>query len=258
MTCGPHRTHRARSGRHHRHRASGRPGAGRARRYGARHDPLGAHRAPRTSPRETGRLDITAPASVRRGATTARDTVDRLDMLVRCAGIMATPFRPSADGHELILATDSLGPVFLTHELLLHRAGRRRVVRAGSPEAVLGSIDLVDLNRQCNLRWMVGCRQSRLADVMVAIELDERATAAEPTFTRWLPRASPDPGSSRRDCGKPAVAGASRSRYCWRASSPSRCRWAPCRSSTARHHLTPPAAPAMAPTSKGISPITPR
>lgn len=160
MTCGPHRTHRARSGRHQRHRPSGRPGAGRARRYGARHDPLGAHRAPRTSPRETGRLDITAPASVRRGATTARDTVDRLDMLVRCAGIMATPFRPSADGHELILATDSLGPVFLTHELLLHRAGRRRVVRAGSPEAVLGSIDLVDLNRQCNLRWMVGCRRS--------------------------------------------------------------------------------------------------
>lgn len=76
-------------------------------------------------------------------------------MLIRCAGIMATPFRPSADGHELILATDSLGPVFLTHELLLHRAGRRRVVRAGSPEAVLGSMtSLTSIGSAISAGWL--------------------------------------------------------------------------------------------------------
>lgn len=105
-----------------------------------------------------------------------------VDILVLNAGIGGTRTRTeSADGHELVTATNYLGHFALTALLLdsLRRASRARVVALGSLVAQNARVNPDDLNLQ--RRWSSGRAYgaSKLALVMFARELQRRSTAAE-------------------------------------------------------------------------------
>src|SRR4051812_39712228 len=59
-------------------------------------------------------LDLASLASVRTAAEDLRSRVDRIDVLVNNAGVMATPLGQTVDGFELQLGTNHLGHFLLT------------------------------------------------------------------------------------------------------------------------------------------------
>lgn len=74
-------------------------------------------------------VDLSEFASVR--ALVERLDLERVDVLVHNAGVLPDRLHRTADGHELTLATNLLGPFLLT-ELLLPRLHRGRVILVSS------------------------------------------------------------------------------------------------------------------------------
>jgi NAD(P)-dependent dehydrogenase (short-subunit alcohol dehydrogenase family) len=125
---------------------------------------------------EVRQLDLSDLASVRAFA----DTVDRVDVLINNAGVMAVPKGTTADGFELQIGTNHLGHFALTG-LLLDRI-TDRVVTLSSGAHRMGRIDLDDLNWQHRRyrRWGA-YGQSKLANLMFAFELHRRLSKARST-----------------------------------------------------------------------------
>ena len=104
-----------------------------------------------------------------------------VDLLVNNAGVMALPERrETADGFEMQFGTNVLGHFALTGRLLprLLAAPEARVVWLSSIAHRDGRLDFDDLqSRQAYDPW-TAYRQSKLADLVLAIEMQRRLTAA--------------------------------------------------------------------------------
>jgi NAD(P)-dependent dehydrogenase (short-subunit alcohol dehydrogenase family) len=123
------------------------------------------------------RLDLTELASVRDAAAELLDRWPKIDVLVNNAGVMALPRRTTADGFELQMATNHLGPFALTGLLIaaLHDA---RVVTVSSGAHRGGKIAFDDLqNERRYHRWRV-YSQTKLANLLFMFELGRRAATA--------------------------------------------------------------------------------
>ncbi|MBK9179038.1 MAG: SDR family oxidoreductase [Acidimicrobiales bacterium] len=125
-------------------------------------------------------LDLADLASVRAFAQRFADAHDRLDVLVNNAGVMATPYRRTADGFELQLGTNHLGHFALTGLLLpsLLAAPAPRVVTVSSGAHQMGRIDFDDLQGERRYRTWPAYGQSKLANLLFAYELARRVGAA--------------------------------------------------------------------------------
>jgi NAD(P)-dependent dehydrogenase (short-subunit alcohol dehydrogenase family) len=96
-----------------------------------------------------------------------------IDVLINNAGVMAVPHRTTADGFEMQIGTNFLGPFALTG-LLLPKISDR-VVTLSSQVHRMGRINVADLNWTTRRyrRW-AAYGQSKLADLMFAYELNRR------------------------------------------------------------------------------------
>jgi NAD(P)-dependent dehydrogenase (short-subunit alcohol dehydrogenase family) len=133
------------------------------------------------APVELIALDLADLASVRAAAATVAARPEPLDLLVNNAGVMAPPRRETADGFELQLGTNHLGHFALTGLLAekLTAAPAARVVTVTSGAHRIGSIDFEDLQRRHRyMRWSA-YGQSKLANLLFALELQRRAAAAD-------------------------------------------------------------------------------
>jgi NAD(P)-dependent dehydrogenase (short-subunit alcohol dehydrogenase family) len=126
-------------------------------------------------------LDLTSLDSVRAFAERVGAAYDRLDLLVNNAGVMGTPLRRTAEGFELQLGTNHLGPFALTGLLLprLLATPGSRVVTVSSLVARFGRIRLDDLNRDRRRyrRWEAYA-DSKLANLLFTFELSRRLIEA--------------------------------------------------------------------------------
>ncbi len=123
-------------------------------------------------------LDLADLGSVRDAAKSVADAVERLDVLVNNAGVMAMPLRRTADGFELQFATNHLGHYALTGLLLpvLLRAEGPRVVTVSSNVHRVGRNDWSDPNWEHRryFKWPA-YGQSKLANLLFTRELARRA-----------------------------------------------------------------------------------
>ncbi len=103
-----------------------------------------------------------------------------LDVLINNAGVMAPPRRVTADGFELQLGTNHLGHFALTGLLLGAMDGRQdaRVVTLSSGAHRIGRIDFDDLQGERSYNRWRRYGQSKLANLLFALELDRRLRAA--------------------------------------------------------------------------------
>ncbi len=123
-------------------------------------------------------LDLASLASIRGFAAALLASHRVLDLLVNNAGVMAIPQRrTTVDGFELQLGTNYLGHFALTGLLLpaLLAAPRPRVVTVTSIAHKTGRIRFDDLQLERSYDPWTAYRQSKLADLLFALELDRRA-----------------------------------------------------------------------------------
>ena len=132
---------------------------------------------------ELEQLDLADLGSVRSFAERVTGRDDGVDLLVNNAGVMATPRRETADGFELQFGTNHLGHFALTGLLLPVMEGREdaRVVTLSSGAHKGGRISFDNLRGgRRYFRWRAYA-QSKLANLLFALELDRRLRAAGST-----------------------------------------------------------------------------
>ncbi|MGB9305517.1 MAG: oxidoreductase [Mycobacterium sp.] len=122
---------------------------------------------------EVRQLDLQDLSSVRRFA----DGVDKADVLINNAGIMACPYAVTVDGFESQIGTNHLGHFALTNLLLPKLTDR--VVTVSSILHWPGRIDFDDLNWETRryAPWLA-YSQSKLANLLFTSELQRRLAAA--------------------------------------------------------------------------------
>ena len=136
-------------------------------------------------------LDLASLESVCTFGAAELSLGEPLDLLVNNAGVMAPRRRQqTADGFEIQFGTNVLGHFVLTAVLLpaLVRAAvghpqRPRVVTLASIAHKQGQLNFDDLLSAKSYGPMVAYRQSKLADLMFAFELDRRLRAAAPPIS---------------------------------------------------------------------------
>jgi len=118
-------------------------------------------------------LDLQSLASVREFAA----GVDKVDVLINNAGIMAVPFSVTEDGFESQIGTNHLGHFALTNLLLPKITDR--VVTVSSLMHYIGYISLRDLNWTSRpySAWLA-YGQSKLANLQFTSELQRKLSAA--------------------------------------------------------------------------------
>jgi NAD(P)-dependent dehydrogenase (short-subunit alcohol dehydrogenase family) len=140
-------------------------------------------------------LDLSDQVSVRRAAEQFSSEHARLDLLINNAGVMGTPYRQTADGFELQMATNHLGHFALTGLLLdrLLTSGHSRVVTVSSLMHRNGHIDFNDVAGVKIRNTWQHYGASKLANLLFTAELSRRlladgeesiAVAAHPGWTR--------------------------------------------------------------------------
>ncbi|MCA1187375.1 MULTISPECIES: SDR family oxidoreductase [unclassified Saccharopolyspora] len=142
------------------------------------------------------RLDLADLSSVQDFAESLVAAGRPLDLLLNNAGVMNVPQRTvTADGFELQLGSNFLGPFALTNRLLpaLLAAPAPRVVTMSSGTANRARIDFADLQSTRAYSPTRAYAQSKLADMLLMVHLAELAarrgwsllsTGAHPGYTR--------------------------------------------------------------------------
>jgi NAD(P)-dependent dehydrogenase (short-subunit alcohol dehydrogenase family) len=128
-------------------------------------------------------LDLASLASVRAFADAFHAQHARLHVLCNNAGVMALPYRKTADGFEIQLGTNHLGHFALTGlllEPLLATAGAR-VVTVSSNAHRFGGMRFDDLQWEHGYRKWMAYGQSKLANLLFAFELQRRLERAGKT-----------------------------------------------------------------------------
>jgi NAD(P)-dependent dehydrogenase (short-subunit alcohol dehydrogenase family) len=129
---------------------------------------------------EVMELDLSSLASVRGFSDAFHLQHPALHVLCNNAGVMAIPYRQTADGFEMQFGTNHLGHFALTGLLLdrLIATAGARVVNVSSGAHRMGSIRFDDLQWRNGYRKWMAYGQSKLANLLFTFELQRRADAA--------------------------------------------------------------------------------
>lgn len=142
-------------------------------------------------------LDLASLTSVRTAARELNRSVGHIDALLHIASVFTTRYQKSADGYELMFATNHLGPFLLTNLLREKLMGGGRVITVTAPATTRVDVDrILDRNR---FAPMYDFGATKAANLMFTFELarrghrwDVRANAFHPGIVKSeLMRESP-------------------------------------------------------------------
>lgn len=122
-------------------------------------------------------LNLADLSSVRATAASVAERWGQLDLLINNAGVMAPPRQLSAQGFELQFAVNHLGHFSLTQALMPVLRPGGRVVHVSSGASYFGRIAFDDLQGEQRYDAWAAYAQSKLANVMTALELQRRLDA---------------------------------------------------------------------------------
>lgn len=123
-------------------------------------------------------LDLASLRSVADFGTRMKNQVERIDVLINNAAVMAPPKRQvTTDGFELQFGTNYLGHFALTAHLypLLRKGQNTRVVTVSSLANRDGKINFEDLQAEQKYQAIPSYAQSKLANLLFAFELHRRS-----------------------------------------------------------------------------------
>ena len=126
-------------------------------------------------------LDLSSMASVRAAARDVSGSVAHIDALLHIASIFAPRWQKTADGFELMLATNHLGPFLLTNLLRDRLARGGRVITVTAPSGT--RVDLNQLLDRHQFQAFHSFGATKAAQLLFTFELARRAS-------RWDIRAN--------------------------------------------------------------------
>jgi len=157
------------------HQGAGDPGDGGSMGAGGRQDDsrIGAGSL------EAGLVDLADPDSVRDYAESFVKSHRQLHVLINNAGVMIPPLSKTTAGYELQFGVNFLGHFALTGYLypLLKATPGARIVTLSSNAYLRGSIDFGNLKAEHSYDPMREYCQSKLANMIFAVELQRRITS---------------------------------------------------------------------------------
>jgi retinol dehydrogenase-12 len=131
------------------------------------------------------RLEIADLASMAQVRSLAErlGALERIDVLVNNAGLLAGERRVTADGLEEVFAVNHLAPFLLTNLLLgqLAAAGSGRVITVTSDAHAAGRLDLDDLQLEHGWQSWRAYANSKLANILFTRELARRLSGGAVT-----------------------------------------------------------------------------
>lgn len=136
-------------------------------------------------------LDLASLASVKSCVGVLSDTLERLDVLINNAGIMAVPYAQTEDGFEMQIGTNHFGHFALTLQLLplLHKAKSARVVSVSSMAHNWTpglNFDDLDWTRRKYRRWQA-YGDSKISNLYFTFELGRRLAGTTVTVAAAHP-----------------------------------------------------------------------
>lgn len=122
--------------------------------------------------------DLSDLRSVRALAEVVRRERQPLDLLINNAGVMALPWRETAEGFEMQFGTNHLGHFALTLALLDHLRPAARIVTVSSLVHKLGTLAFDNLDGRRSYSKWGAYTQSKLANLLFCFELQRRLEAS--------------------------------------------------------------------------------
>jgi NAD(P)-dependent dehydrogenase (short-subunit alcohol dehydrogenase family) len=143
------------------------------------------------------RLEVADLASMGQVRTLADrlGALERIDVLINNAGLMAGQRRVTADGFDEVFAVNHLAPFLLTNLLLgkLAVAGPARVITVTSDAHTAARLDLDDLQLERGWQSWRAYANSKLANILFTRELGPQARRQRGDRQLRAPRAGTDP-----------------------------------------------------------------
>jgi NAD(P)-dependent dehydrogenase (short-subunit alcohol dehydrogenase family) len=144
-------------------------------------------------------VDLASMSSVRSAARAINRAGGRIEALINLAAVFVPRWQKTADGFELMLATNYFGPFLLTNLLRDRLLGGGRVITVTAPSAT--RVDMERLFSKANFRSFHTFGATKALDLMMTFELarrakrwDVRANAFHPGLVRSeLMRDAPQP-----------------------------------------------------------------
>jgi len=123
-------------------------------------------------------LDLADLQSVKSFSEGILKDMDRLDLLINNAGLMAIPYRKTADGFEMQFGVNHLGHFTLTGQLipLMMKTAGARIVNVSSLAHNAGEIRFNDLAWEKGYSRWKAYGMSKLANLLFTFELQKRLT----------------------------------------------------------------------------------
>jgi len=130
---------------------------------------------------EIMKIDLSSLASVRDFAKNFLSKYSQLDILINNAGIMVPPYTKTEDGFESTMASNYFGHFLLTGLLLetIKKTKNSRIISLASIAHKKGYINFEDLNFEKKYSSTTAYRQSKLACLIFAYELQRRLDKAK-------------------------------------------------------------------------------
>ena len=122
-------------------------------------------------------LDLASLDSVRACADAANQRLDKIDLLINNAGVMACPLSRTADGFEMQFGTNHLGHFLLTSRLmpLIEKGQDKRIVNLSSRAHHMAPTNLEDPNfESADYDPWLSYGQSKSANVLFSVGLEQR------------------------------------------------------------------------------------
>src|SRR5438552_12616130 len=118
-------------------------------------------------------LDLSSMASVRAAARDLNRNGSHIDVLLNIAAVFTTRYQKSADGWEVMFATNHLGPFLLTNLLRDRLIGGGRVITVTAPSTTRVEVDRLLDKTRFNAMHSFGA--TKAANLLFTFELARRA-----------------------------------------------------------------------------------